>query len=697
MPHIPGAAQSRVVKGLQGGQEQPSKSAGVTGKVKSKPARVRPPRGIRDGLLGVVKHLPGYTGPYNVGTMEIEIPVKSPQTFSHITRHGRHILHLKTVLFTLYYPASHPPPVTTDEKPTAEIHYAHRPSRQLWLGRPRVGMMHGYSKFASLNWIGMPMFLPICWTKLPAWRNAPLSDQVPTRGVRVATGKRRHARRKEERRTLPDNPNDKPVYSLIMFSHGLGGTRTMYSTICGEMASYGFVVCAVEHRDGSGPRTYINRPKDLTPEELEDEKLGHSIDRGPRKIRNGYEVVDYVFPQDNAYDTSPDNEKGVDRELRDHQIDLRMAEFEEAYQIISDINAGNGRSVVERNLRCKGHTGSSSHGLSGVDWDHWKGRIHLDSTTVLGHSFGAATTVELLRHRDRFPYLTQGIILDIWSAGTRPTRDETDKHRLSVPLLAINTEAFTYWPSNYEFVSKITGEANPAPTWLTTIRGTIHMSPSDFVLLYPRVCSFLLKSTAEPKRALDLHVDQCLAFLHTILPAHMTETFAHAYPKDVVLMDTPVQRLEEIPSGVKRVPETKYMASRLKIRKEWKWRLAPTYKVGRRWMEGKSVGEGNGEVWVHSRPEEGEVERWLGRMYGENIDGEDQGRFQKEETRGKKVEEDEDDGRESWHTTPEDEDKITTDAIDTSKDRRLALESIGSSKTRVEDREAQESSGWPVE
>ncbi|KAG8623713.1 hypothetical protein KVT40_008689 [Elsinoe batatas] len=689
MPHIPGIAQSSVVKGLQGGREQPARSGGVTGKVKNKPARVRPPRGIRDGLLGIVKHLPGYSGPYNVGTMEIEIPVESPKTFSHITRHGRHILHLKTVLFTIYYPASHPPPVTTENNGSTEVHYSHHPSRQLWLGRPRIGMMHGYSKFASMNWIGMPMFLPVCWTKLPAWRNAPLSDQVPARGVRVSTGKRRQAKRKEERRTSPDDSNNKPVYPLIIFSHGLGGTRTMYSSICGELASYGFVVCAIEHRDGSGPRTYINRTATLGNQELADEKLGHSIDRGPLKVRKDCDVVDYVFPQDNAYDTSPDNEKGVDRELRDHQIELRMAEVEEVYRILGEINAGHGQSITQRNLRCKGHTGSSSHGLSGVDWDHWSGRMHLESTTVLGHSFGAATTVELLRHRDRFPHLTQGIILDIWSAGTRPTRNETDRHRLSVPLLAINTEAFTYWPDNFSFVSKITGEANGAPTWLTTIRGTIHMSPSDFVLLYPRTCSFFLKSTAEPKRALDLHVDQCLAFLHTILPPHMTEAFAHAYPKDVVLNDTPIQRLEEIPSGIKRVPETKYMASRLKMRSEWKWWLAPTYKVGHKWIEGSNKEADVGEVWVHGRPEEGEVEKWLGRMYEKGDLKRDlenrQDRSQDEDgtsdttVKREEIEADEHDGTRMMGTSGRE---------DVTGSRSKDLESTGSSATQVDSRGA---------
>lgn len=94
------------------------------------------------------------------------------------------------------------------------------------------------------------------------------------------------------------------------------------------------------------------------------------------------------------------------------------------------IHDGQGDLVSGKNLRCKGYQASSSKGLEGVNWAAWKGRFRLDHVTACGHSFGAATVIEMLRHDDRFHYLSQGIIYDIWGAGTRPPEEEAPNHRM---------------------------------------------------------------------------------------------------------------------------------------------------------------------------------------------------------------------------------------------------------------------------
>jgi hypothetical protein len=116
----------------------------------------------------------------------------------------------------------------------------------------------------------------------------------------------------------------------------------------------------------------------------------------------------------NRWDTAPMNEKGPDMDLRAAQIELRLAEFEEAYHILCQIRNGDGEKVAQRNLRKKGYVGASSRALDGVNWASWKDRFHTERVTAAGHSFGAATVVEILRHADKFKHVEQGIIYDIW-------------------------------------------------------------------------------------------------------------------------------------------------------------------------------------------------------------------------------------------------------------------------------------------
>ena len=37
-------------------------------------------------------------------------------------------------------------------------------------------------------------------------------------------------------------------FPVVIFSHGIAGCRTSYSTICTELASQGLIVAAMEHR-----------------------------------------------------------------------------------------------------------------------------------------------------------------------------------------------------------------------------------------------------------------------------------------------------------------------------------------------------------------------------------------------------------------------------------------------------------------
>ena len=142
-----------------------------------------------------------------------------------------------------------------------------------------------------------------------------------------------------------------------------------------------------------------------------------------------------------------------------------------------------------------------------------------------------------------------------------------------------------------------------------TIRGTVHISPSDFAILYPHVCSFLLKTTVNPRRALDLHVNASLEYLRMICP-QQTADIAYAFPDEGLLVED-VNLLDQIPTAQLHKPHEKYTAARLKIDNEWKWRLAPRLK--RRTGKKERLGEKGcpkDEVWVHTKPDEEDVRRY---------------------------------------------------------------------------------------
>ncbi|KAL3081155.1 hypothetical protein niasHS_012676 [Heterodera schachtii] len=41
-------------------------------------------------------------------------------------------------------------------------------------------------------------------------------------------------------------------FPLVIFSHGVTGSRLVYTTVCASLASHGYVIAALEHRNVSG-------------------------------------------------------------------------------------------------------------------------------------------------------------------------------------------------------------------------------------------------------------------------------------------------------------------------------------------------------------------------------------------------------------------------------------------------------------
>ncbi|OQV02202.1 hypothetical protein CLAIMM_07438 [Cladophialophora immunda] len=530
---------------------------------KQKP-KARPPKGLRDKVPFYGK-LPHYAGPYEVGIIDIEVPARNPRTFSDIKRHGVRALTLETVLMTIYYPAHLNVKYNVDAPSTMQRF------RPTWLTRPRDQTSRGYGRFANLpEHLMMAFFFCTTWyTKIPAYKNARLADHWPPHGE-ASTGRRKAV---DEEGKPPAQGPQKPKFPLIIFSHGLGGTRTCYSSVCGEFASHGFVVVALEHRDGSGPRTMVNHSA-VGPGSRYCTEADGNVEHEKKAAKKPYDTVDFIFAKSDKYDTTP------------------------GHQVMQEICAGNGDKVAARNLRVKPAIGASKIGLDGIEWSSWQDRFFTEGVTMVGHSFGATTAVEVLRQKHRYKYITQGIIYDIWGMPVRPTAEERE-NRIRVPLLGINSEAFMYWPDNFEVAKTVTMEALETghPAWLLTVRGTVHISQSDFCILYPQLASYLMKTTIDPVRAVDVNIDASLEFLAHVMPqeVHYEQPFLRRMREKKVL-DLPA--LDDLPTEHR--PNKKWTAVRLRVQHEARKRLTPGAR--KRYWE-KLQRSGEGEIWLHINPD----------------------------------------------------------------------------------------------
>jgi platelet-activating factor acetylhydrolase len=156
-------------------------------------------------------------------------------------------------------------------------------------------------------------------------------------------------------------------YPLMIFSHGVGCSRLMYSSFCGEMASRGRIVCAIEHRDGTSPSSTI------------------VTEDGVSKKLDFLSWKDLYWPN---LDPQPEN----DTTLRHEQIKMRLAEIKEVVLAVERITSG--EKIVRTRVQATDKVKLPDE--DSFDWDRWKGSIDSKRVVMSGHSLGGSAAVSLL-------------------------------------------------------------------------------------------------------------------------------------------------------------------------------------------------------------------------------------------------------------------------------------------------------------
>jgi platelet-activating factor acetylhydrolase len=354
---------------------------------------------------------------------------------------------------------------------------------------------------------------------------------------------------------LLEPPMKSNRWPVMIFSHGLGGSRNAYSHICGSLASHGVVVVAPDHRDGSSPLAIHNTPnKKEKIKRVDYEKIAHK-------------------PSTEVY------------EARDRQLRIRMSELGLIHDALLKIDQGRKLQNVALDQPKKGEKDLLSM-FANVLNVHEPGAISL-----AGHSFGACTMIQFVKsvyyrpehdvpaYKPLYKPAAESsmvrqitpanpiVLLDLW---TLPIQSPDTAWLRSQPmpsydaptggknLLAILSEGFFNWKSNFNEVKKVLAKPinpktkypnQPGPNIFYPV-SSAHLSQSDFGVLFPWVTTKVF-GAKEPERVLKLNTRAILQVMR-----ESGIRVANTSPKDL--------ELDESAAKAKSVAQDTMILSRTK-------------------------------------------------------------------------------------------------------------------------------------
>ncbi|CAD5234730.1 unnamed protein product [Bursaphelenchus xylophilus] len=230
-----------------------------------------------------------------------------------------------------------------------------------------------------------------------------------------------------------------PKFPVLIFSHGISGNRLCYSTYCSSLASYGFVVVAIEHRDRSSSWTFY----------LETDPVSGVVIEKPVTIMQ--------YPAGEA-----------DFKARNKQLHKRVAECVRALNVMEELNLGTCGPADKR------PKGSKIIYGQGFDWSQFKNRLLIDHAAVIGHSFGGAAALAAAAFSTDF----QASVC--WDGWLYPLEHDLYP-RITQKTLMINAQKWQ-WAENVKRMMRLPAAAEKI---LFTLKDIVHQSFSDFSYLMP--------------------------------------------------------------------------------------------------------------------------------------------------------------------------------------------------------------------
>ncbi|KAI1437506.1 phospholipase A2 [Xylaria sp. CBS 124048] len=433
--------------------------------------------------LNPVPRFPELTGPYKVGSVDVEIPVSELESPAHAPENAADV---DTIQFRIFYPC--------DSNANGR--------RITWLPAPQRDYLSAYIKFLGVGPLiaEAASFLPrhLHYTSIPVYDNAPILEA--------------------------ETPDGR--WPTMIFSHGLGGSRNAYSQIVGSLASHGVVVVCPEHRDGSAIVSFV---KVLNPQS--------------KFFKNSQRTVHYRrIPQDpteEVYQMRNDQLR-----IRLWELGLiheALLQVDEGAQINNlNKNAGPLEHLTNKlhihepgSIIFAGHSFGAATIVQFLKSVFYAGRPELEAMDMPLYAPNWESSI-----CRQITSQNVTILLDMWCL---PLQAESTKALFNLPLpvyepssshsappspggnaiLAVESEDFFKWRKQLHLTARILSQDPSAQTVLPTdaslphffyVKQSAHLNQSDFAVIFPWLTRKVFGS-GTPVRALRLNLRALLQVL----------------------------------------------------------------------------------------------------------------------------------------------------------------------------------------